>query len=116
MEKILINKVNGYSFKDFDTVGISHKTLYRLKDECKTEREFIDKIITYKYGSSGNVTERLIDHYVPKVIKIKKYSRNLKLQKLKDIKTDLYTTGRLLDIKDKVLDRAWEYTASIYLN
>lgn len=109
------HRLNGYSYQDFDNVGIPASKLYYHASRSQNEKELSKKAFEIKFGKTySGYRNSIINYYLIRMRNIAKKPLWNRAKLITKIKSDMYLSCQYFNINLSEIDSMWEEIAAWY--
>lgn len=108
------NKINGYPFREFESIGICSSKLYYLKSRTNSKRELNKKAFELKFGKGIDKEDTFLKHYKVQLHEISRNKLIDRAKKIRELREDFEKSAKYFNIKGNNNDRLWNIAMSFY--
>lgn len=109
------HRLNGYSYQDFESVGIPASKLYYQANRTKNEKDLLKKAFEIKYGKAyAGKRNSIVSYYLGIMRNIAKKPIWERAKLITKIKKDMYLSCQYFDIYINETDSMWEEIIAWY--
>lgn len=110
------HKLNGYSYQDFEKIGVPARNLYRYKKQNLTQDEMLKKAFENKYGKIYvSKYFSFENYYYEEMVIIAHQHFKHRIDRFKELKKDFYKSCTIFELSRTVSDQIWDRIGKKYM-